>query len=213
MSRVIRANPRQVLPRKRPPWRAAVAFATGQNRKSLSMPLRPVLPDADIERGRSLRTLATPQAWWPLPIDRISRDGRDHASPLPRALHCRKDRRLRCGQRQRERRARGHLYPRREGRRRQHRVRRDATPYDALDPKPTAEIRRPRRRALAVVLQGAARLHRFHAGRAGEVCAGAPAQVRPRDPVKPGRACPPRAIRPRWRVCPARPALSCPHPE
>jgi hypothetical protein len=59
---VICANPRQVLPRNRPPWRAAVASATGQNRKSLSMPLRPVLPDADIERGRSSRTLATPQA-------------------------------------------------------------------------------------------------------------------------------------------------------
>jgi hypothetical protein len=28
---------------------------TRQNRKSLSMPLRPVLPDADMERGRSLR--------------------------------------------------------------------------------------------------------------------------------------------------------------
>jgi hypothetical protein len=37
----------------------AVASATGQNRKSLSMPLRPVLPDADVERGRSLRTRAT----------------------------------------------------------------------------------------------------------------------------------------------------------
>jgi hypothetical protein len=88
---VIRANPRRC---SREP--AAVAggrgFCHGQNRKSLSMPLRPFLPDADMERGRSLRTLATLQAWWPLPTDRISRDGRDHhASPLPRALDCRKD--------------------------------------------------------------------------------------------------------------------------
>jgi len=66
---VIRANPRQVLPRNRPPWRAAVASATGQNRKSLSMPLRPVLLDADMKRSRSLRTRATPQAWWPLPTE------------------------------------------------------------------------------------------------------------------------------------------------
>jgi hypothetical protein len=33
MSRVIRANPRQVLPRNRPPWRAAVASPMRQNRK------------------------------------------------------------------------------------------------------------------------------------------------------------------------------------
>ena len=33
-----------------------MASATGQNRKSLSMPLRPVLLDADMERGRNLRT-------------------------------------------------------------------------------------------------------------------------------------------------------------
>jgi hypothetical protein len=52
-----------------------------------------------------------------------------------------------------------------------------AAPYDALDPETTAEIEDLVAQALAVFLQGAARLDRFHAGRAGEVCAGAPAQV------------------------------------